>query len=171
MIHSNLSSAAVAAAAKSVIAEKHPDVVTQFTDFQREIRDGLVEERLMAMLSGFFGLLAALLTMIGLYGVISYIVAMRWNEMGIRMALGASRRDVLGIILKQTLALLALGVGVVLALAAARGASSLLFGLQPNDPLTFAGASALLVTVALLASSLPALRATKVDPMAALRYE
>ncbi len=125
----------------------------------------------MAMLSGFFGLLAALLTMIGLYGVISYIVAMRWNEMGIRMALGASRRDVLGIILKQTLALLALGVGVVLALAAARGASSLLFGLQPNDPLTFAGASALLVTVALLASSLPALRATKVDPMAALRYE
>jgi predicted permease len=173
MIHSNLSSAAVAAAAKLVIAEKHPDVVTQFSDFQREIRDGLVQERLMAMLSGFFGLLAAFLTMIGLYGIISYIVAMRWNEMGIRMALGASRGDVIGVILKQTLALLALGVGVglILAFAAARGARALLFNLQPNDPLTFAGASALLVAVALLASSLPALRATKVDPMAALRYE
>ena len=100
----------------------------------------------MATLSGFFGLLAALLAVAGLYGVISYIVAMRRNEIGIRMALGASRRDVVAIIVRQTLVLLALGVavGVVLALAAVRSASSLLFGLQPNDPLTFAAASALL---------------------------
>jgi predicted permease len=173
MIYSSLSPAAVAAAAKIQIAGKHPAVIMEFSDFQVLIRDGLVEERLMALLSGFFGVLATLLTMIGLYGVISYIVAMRRNEMGIRMALGASQGDVIGIILKQTLALLAfgIGVGVVLALAAARGVSSQLFGLQPNDPLTFVGATALLVAVALLASSFPALRATKVDPMVALRYE
>jgi predicted permease len=173
MIHSNLAPAAIAVAAKRVIAEKHSDVVTQFADFQKEIRDGLVVERLMATLSGFFGLLAVLLAVVGLYGVISYIVAMRRNEIGIRMALGASRGDVIGIIVRQTLVLLTLGVGVgiVLALAAVRSASSLLFGLQPNDPLTFAGASALLLTIALIASFLPARRASRVDPMVALRYE
>ena len=173
MIHSNLNPAAVAAAAKRLIAEKHPDVLTQFSDFQREIRDGLVEERLMATLSGFFGLLAALLAVVGLYGVISYIVAMRRNEIGIRMALGASRRDVVAIIVRQTLVLLVLGVGlgVGLALVAVRSAASLLFGLQPNDPLAFAAATALLVTIALVASFLPARRASRVDPMVALRYE
>jgi predicted permease len=173
MIHSNLSSAAVATAAKRLIAEKHPDVVTEFSDFQKEIRDGLVQERLMAMLSGFFGLLAVLLAVVGLYGVISYIVTMRRNEIGIRMALGATRRNVVAIIVRQTLVLLALGaaVGVVLALAAGRTASSLLFGLEPNDPLTFATATALLVSTALIASFLPASRASRVDPMVALRYE
>jgi predicted permease len=173
MIYSKLPPAAVAAAAKRVIAEKHPDVVTSFADFQKEIRDGLVEERLMATLSGFFGVLAMLLAVVGLYGVISYIVAMRRNEIGIRMALGASRGDVIGIIVRQTLVLLALGVGVgvVLALAAVRSAGSLLFGLQPNDPLTFVAAVGLLMTIALLASFLPARRASRVDPMVALRYE
>ena len=154
-------------------AAKHPDVIAEFTDFQKHISDDLVAERLMAMLSGFFGLLATLLAIIGLYGVISYIVVMRRNEIGIRMALGASRRNVVGVILRQTFVLLALGiaVGVVLALAVTRGASSLLYGLQPNDPLTFVGASALLIGVALLASFVPAHRASRVDPMAALRYE
>jgi len=173
MIRSNLAPAAIGVAAKRVIAEKHPDVVTQFADFQKEIRDGLVEERLMATLSGFFGLLAVLLAVVGLYGVISYIVAMRRNEIGIRIALGASRGDVVGIIVRQTLVLLALGVGVgiVLALAAVRSAGSLLFGLQPNDPLTFVAAVGLLVTIALLASFLPARRASRIDPMVALRYE
>jgi predicted permease len=173
MIHSNLNSAAVAAAAKRVIAANHPDVITQFADFQKEIRDGLVEERVMATLSGFFGLLAVLLAVVGLYGVISYIVAMRRSEIGIRMALGATRGNVVAIIVRQTLVLLTLGVGVgvILALAAVRSASSLLFGLQPNDPLTFAAATALLVTIALVASFLPARRASRVDPMVALRYE
>jgi len=127
----------------------------------------------MATLSGFFGLLAVLLAVVGLYGVISYIAAMRRNEIGIRMALGASRGDVVGIIVRQTLGLLALGVavGIVLALVAVRSAGSLLFGLRPNDPLTFAAASALLLTIALIASFLPARRASRVDPMVALRYE
>lgn len=173
MIHSNLSSAAITAAAKHRLAKKHPDIVMQFADFQLEIRGGLVQERMMAMLSGFFGLLALLLAMIGLYGVISYIVAMRRNEIGIRMALGASRGDVVRIVVRQTLVLLAVGVGVgvVLGLAAVQSAASLLFGLQPNDPLTFAGAVTLLVSIALIASFLPAQRASRVDPMVALRYE
>jgi ABC-type antimicrobial peptide transport system permease subunit len=98
---------------------------------------------------------------------------MRRSEIGIRMALGASGADVVGIIVRQTLGLLALGVavGVVLALAAVRSAGSLLFGLQPNDPLTFAAATVMLVSIALIASFLPARRASRVDPMAALRYE
>jgi len=173
MIHSNLTPAAIAATAKRQIAGKHPDVITEFVDFQRQIRDGLVEERLMATLSGFFGLLAVLLAVVGLYGVISYIVAMRRNEIGIRMALGASRGDVVGIIVRQTLLLLVLGVsaGVALALAAARGASSLLFDLQPNDPFSFALATAVLVAIAWVASFVPARRAARVDPMVALRYE
>jgi len=125
------------------------------------------------MLSGFFGLLAVLLAVVGLYGIISYIVAMRRNEIGIRMALGAIPRNVVAIIVRQTLVLLALGaaVGIVLALAAVQTASSLLFGLEPNDPLTFAGATVLLVAIALIASFLPARRASRVDPMVALRYE
>jgi ABC-type antimicrobial peptide transport system permease subunit len=125
------------------------------------------------MLSGFFGLLAVLLAVVGLYGVISYIVAMRRNEIGIRMALGATPRNVVAIIVRQTLVLLALGaaVGVVLALAVVQTASALLFGLEPNDPLTFAAATALLVAIALIASFLPARRASRVDPMVALRYE
>jgi predicted permease len=173
MIRSNVPHAALIATAKRKLAEKHPDIIVEFSDFQRQIRDALVEERLMAMLSGFFGALAALLTMVGLYGVISYIVLMRRNEIGIRMALGASWRNVVGIVLRQALTLLALGiaVGLLIALATTRGASSLLFGLQPNDPLAFAGASVLLIVIALLASVLPALRASRVDPVVALRDE
>jgi predicted permease len=173
MIRSDVAPAALTAAVKRTIAEKHPDVVVEFTNFRQQIRDGLIEERLMAMLSGFFGALAVLLTMVGLYGVISYIVLKRRNEIGIRMALGASRGNVLGIVLRQTLLLLLFGItaGVVLALVATRGAGSLLYGLQPNDMLTFVAASAFLIAVALLASFLPARRASRVDPMVALRYE
>jgi predicted permease len=173
MIHSTAAPATVIAAVKRALAAKHPDVIAEFTDFQKQIRDNLVGERLMAMLSGFFGLLATLLATIGLYGVISYIVAMRRNEIGIRMALGASRGNVVGAILRQTFVLLAVGIviGVVLGLGVTRGASSLLYGLQPNDPLTFVGASALLIGVALLAGFVPAHRASRVEPMVALRYE
>ena len=127
----------------------------------------------MAMLSGFFGALAALLAMVGLYGVISYLVAMRHNEIGIRMALGASRRNIVALILRQTIVMLALGVfvGVLLSLAAARSVASLIFGLAPTDPLTIFAAAAFLITVALLASYIPARRASRIDPMIALRHD
>jgi predicted permease len=173
MIRSDLPSAAIAAAVKSTLAQKHSDVLTEFSDFQEQIRDGLVAERLMAMLSGFFGFLAVLLTTVGLYGVISYVVQMRRNEIGIRIALGATRGSVVGIVLRQTLLLLTVGIvaGLVFALAGARGAGSLLYGLQPNDPLTFAVATALLSMVALFAGFIPAYRASRTNPVAALRYE
>jgi putative ABC transport system permease protein len=111
--------------------------------------------------------------MIGIYGVISYIIAMRRNEIGIRMALGASRQDVIGIVLRQTLVLLALGVGIglLLAVVATNGARALLFGLGPTDPLSLVGATIFLAVVALAASFWPAYRATRHDPMKALRYE
>jgi len=172
-IRSSASPAAVISALKEKVSRVSPELHAQVSVFQKDIENGLIPERMMATLSGFFGALAALLTTIGLYGVISYIVAMRRNEIGIRMALGASRGNVVGIVLRQTLMLLAVGVavGVVLALFTARSASSLLFGLRPNDPSTFAGASVLLIGVALTASFVPARRASRVDPMVALRYE
>ena len=145
----------------------------EFRLFQTQIQNGLVRERLMAVLSGFFGALAALLAMVGLYGVISYIITMRKNEIGIRMALGASRTNIITGFLRQTAVLLVLGLslGILLALAAVRGAASLLFGLEPSDPVTLVSAAAFLVAIALFASYLPARKASRVDPMIALRYQ
>lgn len=173
VIHSDIPTATLSAAVKRKLAEKHPDVLAEFSDFQRDIRDSLLQERLMAMFSGFFGALAALLTMIGVYGVISYMVATRRNEIGIRMALGAGRWNVVGLVLRQTTLALALGlgIGILLALVATRGAATILYGLQPNDLFTYAAAIALLIVIALTASFLPARRAASIDPMEALRYE
>jgi predicted permease len=163
----------ITAAVRDKLSSLYPDMKVDYRMFQTGVQEGLVRERMMAVLSGFFGILAALLAMIGLYGVISYILAMRRNEIGIRMALGASRENVLGIVLRQTLGLLALGVciGLLLAVAATRGAQALLYGLQPNDPLSLIAAAFFLFVVALAASFWPAYRATRVDPMKALRYE
>jgi predicted permease len=164
---------AVISAVREKLNPLYPEMKIEYHLFQTEIQNGLVQERLMALLSGFFGALAALLAMIGLYGVISYIIAMRRNEIGIRMALGASRQDVVGIVLRQTLALLALGVGIglLLAVAATSGARTLLYGLRPSDPASLLGAAFFLALVALAASLWPAYRATRHDPMKALRYE
>jgi len=133
----------------------------------------LLRERLMATLSGFFGLLAALLAVIGLYGVMSYMVARRTNEIGIRMALGADAADVLKLVLKNGVALTLIGValGVSGAFALTRVIAALLFGVEPTDPVTFVAVSATMVMVALIACYIPARRATKVDPLVALRYE
>ena len=154
-------------------AELYPSMKVDYHLFQTGIQEGLVRERMMALLSGFFGALAALLVMLGLYGVISYIIAMRRNEIGIRMALGATREDVIGIVLRQTVGLLTIGVGIglVLAIAVTRGAQALLFGLGPNDPPSLIGAACFLAAVALLAAVLPAYRAAHIDPMHALRHE
>ncbi|HZS26253.1 MAG TPA: FtsX-like permease family protein [Candidatus Angelobacter sp.] len=129
----------------------------------------------MASLSGFFGLLAGLLATIGLYGVISYMVVRRRNEIGIRMALGADRSRVLALIMimREALLLLALGlaIGAGLSLLSGSVASSLLFGLKPDDPLTLVLAAATLALVAAVASYLPAFRATRIQPTEALRKE
>lgn len=160
-------------AVRDKISRVNPAIKAELHVFQTDIENTLGRERLMAVLSGFFGVLASLLAMVGLYGVMSYIVAMRKNEIGIRMALGASRGNVIGIVVGQTLKLLAVGVGagLVLSLAAAKGANSLLYGLTANDPLTLFSAAGFLAVVALAASYIPAYRASRVDPMNALRYE
>jgi ABC-type antimicrobial peptide transport system permease subunit len=155
------------------IAQFHPGIQAEFRLFRDNIQKGMVAERMMAFLSGTFGMLAILLTTIGLYGVISYIVAMRRSEIGIRMALGASGADVVSIITRQTLWMLAAGVaaGVLFSLATTRGASSLLFGIQPNDVLSVVGAAVFLVFVGLAAGYFPARRASRMDPSSAIRYE
>jgi ABC-type antimicrobial peptide transport system permease subunit len=155
------------------IAQSNPDVTIQFRVLETQVRDGLISERVMAWLTGALGALAAMLAVIGLYGVISYTVARRRNEIGIRLALGASRRRVVLLVLRETMLLLLAGlmVGIAISLAATRVASSLLFGLSPHDAPTLIASASLLATSALLGSYIPALRASRVDPMATLREE
>jgi putative ABC transport system permease protein len=165
--------AAMLPAVKQTLLETAPEMSVEFHVLRTQIRDSLLRERLMATLSGFFGFLAALLATVGLYGVISYTVARRTNEIGIRMALGAQRGNVVGMIMREAGMLLAIGivVGAALALAAGRAATSLLYGLKPYDPLTIVLAALALAGVAAAASFLPAHRASRLDPMNALREE
>ena len=158
---------------KQVIAEINPALVIRFRVFESMIREGLIRERLMAALSGFFAFLATVLAMIGLYGVISYMVSRRRNEIGIRMALGADARIILRMILREAAGLLGAGVviGAILALLAGFAARALLYGLKPSDPVSLLLAIGALMAVAVLASYLPAQRAASVDPVQALREE
>ncbi len=173
LIRSSAPLTEVVAAVKRDVGQLNPEIVMDFRVFQAQIREGLARERLMAALSGFFGVVAALLAGIGLYGVISYLVARRRNEIGIRMALGASRYQVVALIMREAALLLVIGVavGMILSLAGATSAGALLFGLQPYDPLTLIASGALLAAIAALASYLPARRTSRLDPMIALRYE
>ncbi|PYV33520.1 MAG: permease [Acidobacteria bacterium] len=134
---------------------------------------GLWAPRMGAMLLGVFGLLALLLATVGIYGVLSYSVSQRTQEVGIRMALGATSRTVLGLVVGQGMLLVAIGVGIGLAgsLGLARLLASLLFGVKTSDPATFAVVSLVLAVAAFVATYIPARRATKVDPITALRYE
>ena len=155
------------------IAGLSPDIAIDYRTLRDIVRDGLVRDRLMASLSAFFGFLAAILAMIGLYGVVSFMVVRRRSEIGVRMALGATRRDILTLVLREVGKLLAAGIaiGIVLAIGAATFARSLLFGLKPTDPTTIALASAALAAVAIAASLVPAHRAAALDPVTALRED
>src|SRR5579863_393742 len=171
VVRSNAPTADLTGRVRSAIADVNPQIDTSFWSFGTMIHEKVLPERLMAILSGLFGALAALLTAVGLYGVMSYTVVSRTSEIGIRMALGADRREIVKLVLGQAGAVVGAGlaVGIVLALAAARTARALLFGLRPDDPLAFAAAALLLVVIAMLACYLPARRASKLDPMEALR--
>lgn len=139
----------------------------------REMDQALLEDRLLAMLSGFFGALALLLASLGLYGLVSYTVTRRTNEIGIRMALGAQRRSVTLLMVREILVLLLLGVGLgaIGSLAGSRFLSGLLFGLPANDRLTLAAVVGGLLIVGLLSAYFPARRAAGIDPMTAIRHE
>ena len=138
-----------------------------------QVAASLQRERLLAMLSSGFGLLALLLSCLGLYGILSYAVARRTSEIGVRMALGADRRDVLWLVLRDALRLVLIGaaLGVPAALAAARLVASQLFGISAADPGAIVAATLALLAVAAVAGYLPARRATRVDPLVALRCE
>jgi predicted permease len=138
-----------------------------------QIDETIIEQRLFAKLTGFFGLLALGLACVGLYGTMSYAVVRRTNEIGIRMALGAHRGRVLEMVLKESLLLVAVGIalGLPIAFAATRLVKSFLFGLTPTDPATIFGSTLVLAAVAAMAGYLPARRAARVDPLVALRYE
>ncbi|HTA85808.1 MAG TPA: ABC transporter permease [Silvibacterium sp.] len=173
MIWSDIAPSTVMAEIKRQIGDKHPNIIVHTFDFETQIHNGLLRERLMAILSGFFGALAALLVMVGLYGVISYFVTLRRNEIGIRVALGATRWQVIALVMRDAGWMLAVGaaIGTTLSLIAGRSASSMLFGLKPYDPATLLFAVGVLAAIAALASWIPARRAAKLDPMAALRCE
>jgi ABC-type antimicrobial peptide transport system permease subunit len=131
------------------------------------------QERAVASLAGLFGIVALLLAAVGLYGVTAYTVAQRTQEIGIRMALGASRKNVLGLVLGQGARMALIGVlgGLIASLALTRLMSDMLYGVTPRDPATFVAVPLLLTGIALLACYLPARRAARVDPMHALRCE
>jgi ABC-type antimicrobial peptide transport system permease subunit len=173
MIHSNLSAAATAESVKRRIAASNPEFIVECRSFESHIQDGLLRERIMAMLSGFFGVLAIVLATVGLYGVINYVVTRRRNEIGIRIAIGAARGQVVNMVMRDALLSLGcgVGIGIVLALAAGRSAASLLFGLKSYDPFTLGVSVALLVLIGVFAAFLPASRASKLDPSDALRCE
>jgi predicted permease len=163
----------VSSAARGILNELDPEIPTRFRSFQEVYSASLGSRKFNVILIGFFGVTALLLATAGVFGVMAYSVSRRTREFGVRVALGATSGDVLGMVLRQGMRMILIGVAIGIAgsFALTQTVSSLLFGVTPTDPITFGGVTLLLVVVALLACYIPARRATKVDPMVALRYE
>jgi len=172
-IRSRTSDSDMAATLRKALKAKYPAVGMDFHRLERTINDGLLRERLLATVSGFFGLLAVVIAAVGLYGVISYMVVRRTNEIGIRMALGAGPGNIIQTVVSRATLLVAVGIvlGVVAGVVAAQAARSMLFGVHPYDLPTVVFAAFALLAVALAASCVPAVRAARIDPLAALRSE
>jgi putative ABC transport system permease protein len=173
LLQTSMPPGAIVSAVREKIQEESADVPAKFTTMEAVASENIAAPRFRTLLLGIFAALAVCLALAGVYGVMSYVVGQRSNEIGLRMALGATQRDVLRLILRQTLLLAAAGIvmGLAGAAAATQVLKSLLFGVKASDPLTYASVVALLVVVALVASYIPARRAMRVDPMIALRYE
>jgi predicted permease len=164
----------ITSAVRHAIAEVNPNVlVGSVYSLNEQVEDSTSNQRLIARLSAFFGLLAAFLVCIGIYGLLSYAVARRTSEIGVRMALGAQRSRVLWLILREILVLVAIGIGIgaPIALAGNRLVVKLLYGLSPADPISLFAAIAMLSVIALIAGYLPARRASLIEPTTALRCE
>jgi ABC-type antimicrobial peptide transport system permease subunit len=172
-IRSKLAAASLTSDVKQVLASVDGRISLNFKTLERQVEESILGERLLAALGGFFAILALLLASVGLYGVISYMVNRRRNEIGIRMALGASRGPVLWLVLREVGLLV--GAGLVLGTGAALGTTkflrTILFGVAAKDAVTIAGAAALLGMVAAAAGFVPARRASRIEPMEALREE
>jgi putative ABC transport system permease protein len=173
VVRSQMAITELTAAIREAVGAVSPSIDIEFVKLDQQLWDTVVRERLLAALAGGFGLLAGFLSAVGLYGVLSYSVATRRNEIGIRMALGADRGNVIRLVLQEAGWLLAAGtaVGILVTLAVGRMASSLLYGLEASDPLTLAAAVAALVLVGLGSSYMPARYAARLDPLLALRQE
>ena len=165
--------ASLTAEVRDAVAAVNKDISLEFHTLAQQVDDSLVQERLLALLSSFFGALALLLAMIGLYGALSYTVSQRQKEFGVRMALGARPGSILALVVRDVARIVAAGVvaGMGISLVATRVLQKLLFEVSPRDAFTLAAAATLLSCVALLAGYLPARRATRVDPLVVLRTE
>ena len=174
VIRSTLATGTVETEVRKVLAAMDPDApLYQVQTMDDYLALDLGRARFQTMLLGLFAGIALLLTAIGLYGVMSFTVLQRTHEIGIRVALGAGRRDVLRMVLSKSLALTGVGlaIGVIGACALSRLLENLLYEVKPTDPLTLVAVSVLLIAVSALASYIPAQRAARVDPMVALRCE
>ena len=163
----------VASTARGILRDLDPEIPARFRTLSEVYSASLGSRRFNVILIGFFGITALLLATAGVFGVMAYSVSRRTREIGVRVALGAGARDVLMLILGQGLRTIFIGVavGIAASLALTQAVQSLLFGVGATDPLTFGGVTLLLVGAALLACYLPARRATRVDPIVALRSE
>jgi predicted permease len=173
LIRSSARLPAVEAAVRRRIAAWRPGTGMQFQPFQQRISDSLTRERLLAAMAGFFGVLAALLASIGLYGLLAYQTVRRRSEIGIRLALGATRAQIMQLVLKEAALVVSFGlvIGVVGALATGQAAASLLFGISARDPLQLGSAAIALAAAAAIGSMVPARHASRLDPTDALREE
>ncbi len=173
VLRTALSSGAIVSPARAIFHQLDPNIPVEFSTYAEALGGWMAQKRFLFLLAGVFAAAALTLAAVGLYGLLSYAVTRRTQEIGVRVALGAQRSDVLRLIVGEgaRLALMGVAIGIAASLAVTRLMSSLLFGIRATDPLTFAAVAVLLFLVALFASYVPARRAMRVDPIVALRYE
>jgi predicted permease len=173
MVRSESPLASVIPGLRDVIVRAHPELSLQFAVLDLQIRETLRTQRVVAILSTFFSCIAVMLALIGLYGVTSYAVTQRRGEIGIRMALGAQRSSVVWLILREVAFVLVAGsiLGIAMSLGTGKLLTTLMYGMQPADPVVLLSAAGILTIAGALAGLFPAMRASRIDPAMALRYE